>query len=131
MKKAGVLILYVIPLFASAQSVQSSDTVKAPASYENVFVKPLTSDSLASSYVIFIKKEVKKHKHLFHTENVYVLDGEGELMLGDKTIQIKKGDIVFIPKNTIHAFKVTSAVPVKIISIQAPYFDGKDRVFVE
>ena len=131
MKKAGVLILYVIPLFASAQFVQSSDTVKAPLAYDNVFVKPLTSDSLASSYVIFIKKEVKKHKHVFHTENVYVLDGEGELLLGDKMMRIKKGDIIFIPKNTIHALKVTSAMPVKIISIQAPYFDGKDRVFME
>lgn len=131
MKKFCVLVFYVLPLFASAQMVQLSDTLKAPLSYENVFVKPLASDSLASSYVIFIKKEVKKHKHLFHTEHVYVLDGEGELLLGDKTLLIKKGDIVFIPKNTIHAFKVTSVTPVKIISIQAPYFDGKDRVLME
>ncbi len=126
-----ILFLFSLPLAIHAQSLQSTDTVKAPLVYENVFVKPITTDSLACSYVIFVKKEVKKHKHVFHTEHVYVLEGEGELLLGDKTLIVKKGDIIFIPKNTVHSLKTTSLVPVKIISIQAPYFDGKDRVFIE
>ena len=127
------LILFFISLSYGlfAQSFQSADTVKAPATYENIYARPLYSDSLASSFVIFIKKEVKKHKHISHSEHVYVLEGEGEMLLGEKIIKVKKGDVVFIPKNTVHSFKTTSAVPAKIISVQAPYFDGKDRVMVE
>jgi mannose-6-phosphate isomerase-like protein (cupin superfamily) len=128
--KRILFFLLFLPLFSSAQ-YQSLDTVKAPAAYDNLFVRPIASDSLSSSFVIFIKKEVRKHKHLTHTENVVILEGEGEMLLGDRTIKVKKGDIVFIPMNTPHSLKVTSSTPVKVLSIQSPKFDGKDRIFIE
>lgn len=117
---------------AAAQQQISTDTIAAPASADNIYNKPLASDSLASSFLIVVKKEVKKHKHLTHSETVYVIEGEAEMLLGDKTIAIKKGDVIFIPKNIVHAVtKVKSKKPLKIVSVQAPYFDGKDRVMVE
>ena len=118
-------------MLSQAQLYQSLDTIKAPATYENIYSRAIASDSLASSFVIFIKKEVKKHKHISHTEHVCVLEGEGEMLLGEKSFKLKKGDILFIPKNTVHSLKVTSTVPMKILSVQSPLFDGKDRVFVE
>lgn len=125
------MCLFIFPLFTQAQSYQSLDTIKAPAVYDNIYSRSIASDSLVSSFVIFIKKEVKKHKHILHSEHVYVLDGEGDMLLGEKLFKVKKGDILFIPKNTIHALKVTSATPLKVLSVQAPLFDGSDRVFVE
>lgn len=108
------------------------DTLLPPENLENVFVKPLYLDSAeVSSYLIFIKKEVKAHKHIKHAEHVYVLQGEGLMTLGDKEFKIKNGSFIFIPKNTFHSVKTTSVNPLKVISIQAPYFDGKDRVFKE
>jgi mannose-6-phosphate isomerase-like protein (cupin superfamily) len=124
------LLLFLFPFFAKAQN-QSLDTIKAPSNYDNIYSRTIASDSLSSSFVIFIKKEVKKHKHATHTENVYILEGEGEMLLGDKTFKVKKGDIVFIPMNTIHSLKVTSSIPVKVLSVQSPYFDGKDRIFID
>lgn len=124
------LLLFLFPIFAAAQ-IQSLDTIKAPANYDGIYSRMVASDSLSSSFVIFIKKEVKKHKHEAHTENVYILEGEGEMFLGDKIIKVKKGDIIFIPMNTIHSLKVTSSIPVKVLSIQSPHFDGKDRIFVD
>lgn len=118
------------PFFAAAQH-QSLDTIKAPMTYENVFSIPVVSDSLSSSFVIFIKKEVKKHKHVSHTEHVYILEGEGEMFLGDKIIKVKKGDMIFIPMNTPHSLKTTSAIPVKVLSVQSPHFDGNDRIFID
>jgi mannose-6-phosphate isomerase-like protein (cupin superfamily) len=126
-----MLLLFLIPLFIKAQSYQSLDTITAPAGYENIYLRKVASDSLVSSFVIFIKKEVKKHKHVLHSEHVYILDGEGEMLLGDRSFKVKKGDIIFIPKNTVHSLTVTSATPVKVLSVQAPVFDGKDRQFVE
>lgn len=117
--------------FSFSQNYQSLDTVKAVGDYENIYLRKLYSDSLVSSFVIFIKKEVKAHKHVTHSEHVYILDGEGEMMVGDKTMKVKKGDMIFIPKGTVHFLKVTSATPMKVISVQAPMFDGKDRVIVE
>lgn len=131
MKKLVVFFLCFYALSTKAQNFQSLDTIKAPANYENIYSKNIASDSLSSSFIIFIKKEVKKHKHVSHSEHVYILAGEGQMILGDKTITVKKGDIVFIPKNTPHSLIVTSKEPVKVLSVQSPYFDGKDRVFIE
>lgn len=132
-KKQFLLLNFFLSLIvtANAQRFQSLDTVKPAGSYENIYSRPIGSDSLVSSFVIFIKKEVKSHKHITHTEQVYVLEGEGEMILGDKKFGVKKGDMVFIPKNTVHALKVTSAGPMKVLSVQAPHFDGKDRVFTD
>jgi mannose-6-phosphate isomerase-like protein (cupin superfamily) len=74
---------------------------------------------------------VKLHKHLTHSEHIYIVDGEADMTLGDRQLHIKKGDFVFIPKGTPHAVKVTSAAPLRIVSIQAPAFDGTDRVMLE
>src|SRR5581483_10808732 len=90
--------LFFICLDAKAQNFQSLDTIKLPVSFENIYSRPIYSDSLSSSFVIYIKKNVKPHKHISHTEHVYVLEGEGEMMLGDKNFKIKKGDMIFIPK---------------------------------
>jgi mannose-6-phosphate isomerase-like protein (cupin superfamily) len=130
-KKLLLLLLLIVPLFTIGQNSQAWDTIKAPLEYDNIYNRALYSDSLSSSFVIFIKKEVKKHKHQYHTEHVYILEGEGEMLLGEKKLKVKKGDILFIPKNTIHSLKVTSKEPVKVLSIQSPYFDGKDRILIE
>ena|ERR1043165_4998695 len=125
-----LFIFLFLPLAASAQ-YQNLDTVKAPGAYDNIYSRLVASDSLSSSFVIYVKKEVKKHTHSEHTENVYILEGEGEMLLGGKTFNVKKGDMLFIPMGTPHALKVTSSKPVKVLSIQSPKFDGKDRIFIE
>lgn len=128
------LTCFLMPVTGSicfAQSMQSLDTITAPASYDNIYFRPVYSDSLVSSFVIFVKKQVKEHKHITHTEHIYILDGTGEMTLGTQTFPVKKGNIVTIPKNTFHSLKTTSATPVKALSVQAPLFDGKDRVFAE
>jgi mannose-6-phosphate isomerase-like protein (cupin superfamily) len=108
------------------------DTIQPPNDLDNLWVKSLYQDSSeVSSYVIFVRKEVKTHKHLEHAEHVYILQGEGLMSLGEKEFKIKKGSMIFIPKNTFHSVKTTSKIPLKVISIQAPFFDGKDRVFKE
>lgn len=114
-----------------AQSSINLDTIQVREAYDNVFIKKLNSDKNTSTFLIFIKKEVKLHKHMTHSETIYVLDGTGEMLLGDKKMEVKKGDIIFVPENTPHSVKVTSTIPLKVISNQAPEFDGKDRVFVE
>ena len=130
MKKIFFLFL-LLPYISESQtlqSLQSLDTIKPPMVYDNIYNRPLFSDSLMSSFVIFIKKEVKSHKHFSHSEHVYILEGEAEMYVGEKKTKIKKGDIVFVPKNTFHSLRVTSLSPLKVISLQAPFFDGKDRI---
>jgi mannose-6-phosphate isomerase-like protein (cupin superfamily) len=95
----------------------------------DVQITHLGGDSLSSSFLINIKTEVKSHKHAFHSEHVYIVDGEGTMKLGDDQFAVRPGDHVFVPKNTFHSVRVTSTKPLKVLSIQSPLFDGKDRIW--
>jgi mannose-6-phosphate isomerase-like protein (cupin superfamily) len=117
--------------FKSYSQHFSTDSIGAKTVSDNIYNKALFSDSLASSFVIIIKKEVKLHKHLHHSEHVVVLEGKGQMTLGSKSFAIKKGDVVFIPKNTLHGVISMDEQPLKVLSVQAPKFDGKDRIFID
>ncbi|HAE31581.1 MAG TPA: cupin domain-containing protein [Flavobacteriales bacterium] len=120
---AGLCSVYV------AQTNDVEDLTPDSTDYDNLYIKKLSSDSLSTSFAIWIKLKVKLHKHDFHTEHVYVLEGSGDFTLGNTTQPIKKGDLITIPKNTWHGVEVTSKVPLKVVSIQSPEFKGIDRVF--
>jgi len=125
-----LLVFLCCALNSKAQHI-TTDSIGAKTVSDNLYNRALFGDSLASSFVIVIKQGVKPHKHLQHSEHVAVLDGTGEMTLGEKKFEIKKGDVIFIPKNTVHAVKTTGKVPLKVLSVQAPAFDGKDRIFIE
>jgi mannose-6-phosphate isomerase-like protein (cupin superfamily) len=129
-KAFTVLSIAIGATLANAQTITNEADLVTPAKLATVEGRDIGSDSLSSGNVIWIKTELKAHKHLTHSEHVYVIDGEAEMRLGDKTVKIKNGDIIFIPKGTVHAVKVTSKRPLKVLSVQAPHSDGTDRVFV-
>lgn len=131
--KYSILFLIIVGVkpYVSAQSSINLDSVQEPSSYENIHIQKLFSDKNASSFLIFVKKEVKLHKHLHHSETIYIMEGSGRMILGNQTIDVKKGDLIFVPENTAHSVLVTSDIPLKVISNQAPEFDGKDRVILE
>ncbi|MFM7758608.1 MAG: cupin domain-containing protein [Crocinitomicaceae bacterium] len=88
-------------------------------------------DSLQSSFRLTIPHRVVAHYHQFHTENIFVLQGRAEMRMNDTIICIKKGMHVSIPKGSIHSVeKVLSRRPLVVISVQSPFYDGKDRVIV-
>tara|TARA_R110000782_G_scaffold27256_24_gene69199 strand:+ start:202 stop:600 length:399 start_codon:yes stop_codon:yes gene_type:complete len=113
----------------NAERLVLSD-VQAPEELENVHVVKLASDSHSTDFVIFVKNMVPLHKHVEHSETIYVLEGKGLFQLGDQSMEIVAGDYIRVPKGTPHAVKVLSSIPLKIISVQAPEFFGKDRVKV-
>ena len=115
--------------FAQAQKLVLSE-ITAPSDLENIHVIKIASDGNSSDFVIFVKKEVPLHKHVMHSESIYVLEGNGLFQLGDKTLEVGPGDYIKVPEGVPHALKVVSQVPLKAISIQAPEFFGKDRVKV-
>lgn len=122
-------LLYFLPV--RAQQYSELDSIGQSSLSENIYVRKIAGDSLSSSFCILIKKEVKAHKHLLHSENVIVLQGQGLMHLGEKQFVVQKGDLVFIPKNTVHAVQSTGTVPLKVLSIQSPAFDGSDRVMMD
>lgn len=126
-----IVLLLSLVTTSHAQLHHQIDTIGQGTGGSGTYVKQLESDSLSSCFVIVIPSHVKLHKHAWHSETVSVLDGEGLMRLGEKQFKIKKGDLVFIPCNTPHAATSTGNVPLKVLSVQSPKFDGSDRIQLE
>jgi len=54
----------------------------------------------------------------------YVLEGSGKFYIENKEFEVKKGDLVFIPKNT----KYKDSGKLKFLAISVPKFDRNKRV---
>lgn len=57
-----------------------------------------------------------------HDELVLVLEGKCEFRVGDETRRVVTGDLIFIPRNTVHG-PIIDTGRVALLSIFAPYFD--------
>ena len=127
-------LFFLFLCFSSAVEAQKVDNLPAlrqKQPFDNVVTQAMYSDSSVSSTVIWIKKEVRPHYHAMHSEQILVIEGEGQMLLGHESIFIKPGDLIYIPRGTVHAVRVTSKLPMKVLSIQTPKFDESDRVMVQ
>jgi len=129
MKSFLFLISIIYSALVFSQEVTNLKDIQPHEEYENILVKKLDTDNNSTSFVIWIKKGVKSHKHETHSEIISVIKGEGVMTINKKSFDIKSGDYFRIPENTFHSLKVTSNNPMKVLSIQSPEFLGKDRVF--
>jgi quercetin dioxygenase-like cupin family protein len=133
MIKSFLLVVYLtLSLGLQAQQVLQPGSEKIETT-EAVYNRMLYTDAQVSTFLIEIKNEVKEHYHQFHTEQVYVLSGKAEMKMGDSNRwrTIKEGDLIIIPANTPHAVRVKGKQALRVLSIQAPNFDGNDRIWVE
>jgi mannose-6-phosphate isomerase-like protein (cupin superfamily) len=128
------VLLFLLLTAISSQLLAQSTRVRSikpdSNSYENIYVKKISEDSLHSTYIIWVKKSVKAHYHVNHTELIQVVSGKGMMTVGDSTFRIKKGDYFVIPMGTSHSVVTYSRKPLKVISIQSPKFDG-DRIWID
>ena len=125
-----ILLMFLLNHSNAQELVSSTDRIKPiNEDYENISITKLSTNSDATTFAIWIKKKVKIHKHINHTEHVYIKQGKGKFQLADSLYNVKTGDLIIVPKNTWHGVIVESRNPMKVISIQSPEFFGKDRMF--
>ena len=60
------------------------------------------------------------HLHEGEDEVFYILDGEAEFLLGDRTECAGRGALVFIPRGTVHGFRVTGDGPCRALNLYTP-----------
>jgi mannose-6-phosphate isomerase-like protein (cupin superfamily) len=82
---------------------------------------------LANFHVTFITDSVK-HYHRECTEIYYILEGTGELELGDDVVAVAPGTLVVIEPYTAH--RLRSAEGVRTIVLGLPALHGDDEFFV-
>jgi len=98
---------------------------------ENVKVTPLFKNENLSHFIIQIQDREKPHIHETHDLTVIVKKGKGVLHLGKDELPMRRGDIAFIPKGTLHYFVNTDSESSVAYVIFTPFYDGKDMKIVD
>ncbi len=70
-----------------------------------------------------------QHIHKTEDEAFYVLEGEINVLLGERTIKAKAGTFVRIPRGTVHTFCRIEKKPAKLLAIFTPA--GFEKFFDE
>lgn len=95
---------------------------------ENIKVTPLFKNADSSHYIIQINDKERPHIHDSHDLTIIMKKGEGTLHLEDEKLEMKQGDVAFIPRGKAHWFenehKRCAAISYVIFT---PSYDGKDK----
>ena len=62
---------------------------------------------------------------------VFMFKGSGYLIMDKRRVDLSAGDVVYIPRGTVHYFVNTGRDPAVAFVVFAPPFDGKDIVPVD
>jgi mannose-6-phosphate isomerase-like protein (cupin superfamily) len=73
--------------------------------------------------------KMRVHKHLNNDELIFIQKGEGTLTLDEQLIQVKAGDIAFVPRGTWHGLDNTGKEDLQMIFQYSPA--GFEEYFIE
>lgn len=80
-------------------------------------------DGLTANIATGVDKGNSLHTQPQHDELLVVLEGEAEFQVGDEQRHVSPGDLIFIPRNTLHGRVRTLTERWAVLSIYAPAFD--------
>nr|WP_251068230.1 cupin domain-containing protein [Marinobacter sp. C7] len=63
------------------------------------------------------------HTQNYHDELLVIIEGDVDFRVGDEVRRVSKGDLVFIPQNTLHGPILEQGQRFAALSVFAPYFD--------
>ena len=95
---------------------------------QNIRVATLGKSRSISHHVVQIRDREVPHVHKKHDLTVVVLIGKGYLKLGKDRVELVKGDVLFIPRGTVHYFVNTFPFVSVALAAFSPPFDGKDTI---
>lgn len=70
-----------------------------------------------------------RHFHDYEHE-IYVVEGTGVIVDGDKELPLNQGDVVFVAPDDVHQFKNTGEVPLKFLCLIPNSATGKSVTVV-
>lgn len=130
----SILVSFAVAVFAQAPTPE--------ARCENAikFLEAMVKETGVTNHVFSVGEHcsinvlaptvaIPAHFHERHEETVVILRGKGEMKIGSEVRSVGAGDLIFLPKRTVHSFKPLSEDCVAV-SIFSPKFDGVDRVYV-
>jgi len=78
---------------------------------------------LTANVEIVRDSENALHTQDYHDEILVIIEGNVDFKVGDEVMKVSKGDLVFIPQNTLHGPILEEGQSFAALSVFAPYFD--------
>jgi mannose-6-phosphate isomerase-like protein (cupin superfamily) len=97
---------------------------------EEFRVVELGRDTGTSQHLVAIRTAEVPHRHDRHDLFVVMVRGSGTWRMGDETLPVGQGSLLYVPRGTVHAFTNESRTPAVAYAVYTPPFDGSDRVEV-
>ena len=69
------------------------------------------------------------HVHANEDESFYVLEGEVELLIGERTVRVAAGSSAYLPRGVVHTFKNVGETPSRMLAVVSP--GGLEEFFLE
>ena len=74
-------------------------------------------------------RKMRVHKHLNNEELIFIHKGQGALTLDEQLVEVKTGDVVFVPRNTWHGLDNTGDENLLMVFQYSPA--GFEEYFIE
>jgi mannose-6-phosphate isomerase-like protein (cupin superfamily) len=93
-----------------------------------IAVRRLRSTAEISISLIRLAGAEQPHIHKDHDLVVVLLSGQARLHLGNRTVDVRPGDVMEIPRGVVHWAENTGPGASEVYAIFSPPFDGRDNL---
>ena len=132
------LCVFVVLLLVACQSSRHIKVIFPDTIYQHlqwstdelkkdIAVHHLYRSTDVSTHLIRLKGNEFPHYHDYHDLNVSVLSGKSTIHFVDHNVALEPGDVIFIPRGTLHWAENTDARASVVFAVFSPAFDGKDK----
>src|SRR5512139_1401888 len=103
-----------------------------PAGEKSRAVKLVDVDAISIIVSCMLEgAELKSHYHVKHAETEYFIRGTGQLLVGDRWVEVGAGNLHFNPAHAVHAIRNTGTEPLVVLVLFTPGMKETDRHFTE
>jgi mannose-6-phosphate isomerase-like protein (cupin superfamily) len=86
---------------------------------------------LVTTRIVGAKQGISVHRHLNEQEAFFVHRGRGLFTLGDQRIEVREGDVVFVPQGVWHGFENGDGETLLLWVDSPPIYLGLHRIFMQ
>ncbi len=94
---------------------------------KDIAIHHLHRSADASTHLIRLKGNEFPHYHDHHDLNISVLSGTSTIHFTDHEVRLEPGDVLFIPRGTLHWAENTDAAASVVFAVFSPAYEGKDK----
>lgn len=127
LKEEEAKAMYFHNLDEIVDSLEADESTRADP-IKRAFV--VDGKHLTANVGIVRDSENALHTQKHHDEVLVIIEGDVDFKVGNEVRNVKNGDLVFIPQNTLHGPILREGQRFAALSIFAPYFDRSKKNLV-